>query len=153
MSQDTIAEMLTRLRNANRARHHYAYVPYTRANLVLSKLLHREGYLRDVARKSVALGVNHGRARPVRPSRARDSAAVRDVIVLRLKYRGRYQRPVIHNLKRLSRPSLRNYSRSVHLPVVFNGMGTVFVSTSAGMMTDRTARRLGLGGEVVCSVW
>lgn len=148
MSQDTISDMLTRIRNAVNARHHYVMLPYTKMNLVLCGLLKQQGFVRELELEPAP-----ALTKPRRRSRSRSPASTATVIVLRLKYRGRYQRPVIHGLARTSRPSLRNYSRAARLPRLFNGMGTVFVSTSAGVMTDRAARRRRLGGEVLCSVW
>ena len=155
MSQDTISDMLTRIRNANHAKHHYVHVDHTKMNLVLSTLLKRQGFIHDVALKPRPAMAHRQRSRSA--SRARGHAHApgdpMQTIVLRLKYRGRFQRPVIHNLTRISGSSLRIYSGFKRLPTVFNGMGTVFVSTSRGVMTDREARRQRLGGEVICSVW
>lgn len=148
MSQDTISDMLTRIRNANHARHHYVNLPYTKMNHVLCGLLKQQGFVRELELQPAPR-----LAKPRRRSRSRDAASPAVVIILRLKYRGRYQRPVIHRLTRVSGPGLRHYGRAKQLPTVLNGMGTVFVSTSAGVMTDRAARRKGLGGEVLCSVW
>ena len=148
MSQDTIGDMLTRIRNANHARHHYVTLPYTRVNHVLCGLLVHQGYAHELELQTRPDGRGARRR-----SRSRPRSGPEVDIVLRLKYRGRYQRPVIHHLSRESNPGLRRYSQRKHLPRVLNGMGTVFISTSAGIMTDRAARRKGLGGEVLCSVW
>ena len=152
MSQDTIGDMLTRIRNAVDARHHYVMLPYTKMNHVLCGLLKQQGFVRELELEPAPALVKPRRASRAK-SRSRSPESTATVIVLRLKYHGRYQRPVIHGLARISAPSLRSYSRAEQLPRIFNGMGTVFVSTSAGVMTDRAARRRKLGGEVLCSVW
>ena len=103
MSQDTISDMLTRIRNANHARHHYVNLPYTKMNHVLCGLLKQQGFVRELELQPAPR-----LAKPRRRSRSRDAASPAVVIILRLKYRGRYQRPVIHRLTRVS--SCRPYS-------------------------------------------
>ena len=78
---------------------------------------------------------------------------VRSKLVIKLKYRGKTRDPIIKNLKRVSRPGLRVYSNRKELPRVLGGIGIAIISTSSGIMTDRDARRQGIGGEVLCYVW
>lgn len=146
MINDPISDMLTRIRNAVLARHHYVSVSHTKTNLVLSKILKKQGFIHHFSLK----------AKPEVKSARKKSVLKQPKqteIQLRLKYLGRFQRPCINNLQRLSSSSLRTYSSYKQLPRVFNGMGLVILTTSRGIMTDREARREKLGGEVICSIW
>jgi small subunit ribosomal protein S8 len=129
---DTIADMLTRIRNANLARHQTTEVPSTKMTRSIAKVLRDEGFITDYSE------VGDG------PKRN---------LVIALKYKGKNRRPIITTLKRISKPGLRVYSNQRDLPRVLGGIGIAIISTSSGIMTDRDARRQGLGGEVLCYVW
>lgn len=146
MINDPISDMLTRIRNATLAKHHYVCVKHTKTNLVLSEILKKQGFIHQFSLKTKPQVKSCRKKTVLKPSGQTE-------IQLRLKYLGRFQRPCIHNLQRLSRSSLRTYSGYKQLPRVFNGMGLVILTTSRGIMTDREARREKLGGEVICSIW
>lgn len=129
---DTIADMLTRIRNANLARHQTTEVPSTKMTRNIAKVLRDEGFITDF--EEVGEGVNRH-------------------LVVSLKYKGKGKRPIINTLTRVSKPGLRVYSNRKELPRVLGGIGIAIISTSSGIMTDREARRQGLGGEVLCYVW
>jgi small subunit ribosomal protein S8 len=131
MLTDPIADMLTRIRNANKALHETAVMPTSRVKEDIARLLKEEGYIRDFR---VEAGETH-------PS-----------LVIVLKY-GRSRERVITNLKRVSKPGRRIYARKDRMPRVLGGMGTAIMSTSSGMMTSRSAEERGIGGEVICFVW
>ncbi len=131
-ANDTIADMLTRIRNANLARHQTVDIPSTRMTRSIAQVLQEEGFI-----ESFELA----------------DEGVRHKLVIKLKYRGKTRDPIIKNLKRVSRPGLRVYSNRKELPRVLGGIGIAIISTSSGIMTDRDARRQGIGGEVLCYVW
>jgi small subunit ribosomal protein S8 len=128
---DSIADMLTRVRNANRARHDQVLVLASRLNLELAKILKAEGYIQKY---DLVDDKRQGQIKVV------------------LKY-GANKEPAIVGLKRVSRPGLRVYVGGKDLPRVRGGLGVAVLSTSRGVMTDREARRQRLGGEVLCHVW
>jgi small subunit ribosomal protein S8 len=126
---DPIADMLTRIRNAQTARKPSVTMPASKQKLAVAKVLEQEGYL-----ASVATGQEEGK----------------DTLTLELKY---YQdRPVIERIQRVSRPGLRIFKRLDELPVVQGGLGVAILSTSQGVMTNRQAKAQGHGGEVLCIV-
>lgn len=129
---DTIADMLTRIRNANLARHQTTEVPSTKMTRSIATVLKAEGFIGDFEE------VDEG---------------VKKHLVIALKYKGKRKRPIITSLKRVSKPGFRVYSNRKELPRVLGGIGIAIISTSSGIMTDREARRQGLGGEVLCYVW
>jgi small subunit ribosomal protein S8 len=131
-ANDTIADMLTRIRNANLARHKTVSIPSTRMTRSIAKVLQDEGFIADLVESSDAR---------------------RPEILLTLKYKGKTRQPIIRNLTRVSKPGLRVYSNRKELPRVLGGIGIAIISTSSGIMTDRDARRQGIGGEVLCYVW
>ncbi len=131
MLTDPIADMLARIRNANRALHDTVEMPNSRLKEDIARLLKEEGYLRDYR---VEKGESY------------------DTLVIELKY-GRNRERVITDLKRISKPGRRIYARKDRLPRVLGGMGTAILSTSSGLMTSRTAEQQGVGGEVICFVW
>ncbi|MEM6716298.1 MAG: 30S ribosomal protein S8 [Cyanobacteria bacterium P01_D01_bin.6] len=131
-ANDTIADMLTRIRNANLARHQTVDIPSTRMTRSIAQVLKDEGFIESF---EIA------------------DEGVRHKLVIKLKYRGKTRDPIIKNLKRVSRPGLRVYSNRKELPRVLGGIGIAIISTSSGIMTDRDARRQGIGGEVLCYVW
>jgi len=128
---DPIADMLTRIRNANKALHETAVMPTSRLKEDIARLLKEEGYIRDYR-------VEKGEAF--------------DSLVIVLKY-GRSRERVITNLKRVSKPGRRIYARKDRMPRVLGGMGTAILSTSSGLMTSRSAQERGIGGEVICFIW
>lgn len=129
---DTIADMLTRIRNANLARHQTTEVPSTKMTRSIAKVLKDEGFIIDY--EEAGEGVQRH-------------------LMISLKYKGKGKRPIINTLKRVSKPGFRVYSNRRDLPRVLGGIGIAIISTSSGIMTDREARRNGLGGEVLCYVW
>ena len=131
MLTDPIADMLARIRNANKALHDRVEMPNSRLKADIARLLKEEGYIRDYR---VEKGESY------------------DTLVIELRY-GRNRERVITDLKRVSKPGRRIYARKDRLPRVLGGMGTAILSTSTGLMTSRTAEQKGVGGEVICFVW
>lgn len=131
MNTDPIADMLTRIRNANMVSHKEIELPSSKLKVELAKLLKEEGYISDYTVKEI------GKFK---------------VLNVLLKYDAQ-NKPVITNLQRVSKPGLRTYSKAKNLPQVLGGMGIAVVSTSKGLLTDRKARKENVGGEVVCYVW
>jgi small subunit ribosomal protein S8 len=140
---DPIADMLSRIRNANRALHDQVEMPSSRMKEEIARLLKEEGYIRDY--RVVGADVwNEGREK--KEQRAYST------LVIDLKY-GRSRDRVITNLKRVSKPGRRIYARKDRLPRVLGGMGVAILSTSNGLITSRTAEQEGVGGEVVAFIW
>jgi small subunit ribosomal protein S8 len=131
MQTDPIADMLTRIRNANKAMHERAVMPTSRLKEEIARILKEEGYI-------VGYKVEKGESY--------------DSLVVELKF-GRNRERVISDLKRVSKPGRRVYARKDRLPRVLGGMGTAILSTSNGVVTSRTAAEQGIGGEVVCFIW
>ncbi len=131
MLTDPIADMLARIRNANKALQDTVTMPTSRAKAEIARLLKEEGYIRDYR-------IEKGESF--------------DNLVIELKY-GRNRERVISGLKRVSKPGRRIYARKDRLPRVLGGMGVAILSTSSGVMTSRTAEQQGVGGEVICFVW
>lgn len=130
---DTIADMLTRIRNAGLARHETTHVPSTKMTRSVAQVLKAEGFIAEYEEAGEGVKKN---------------------LVITLKYKGRNRsKPLITNLKRVSKPGLRVYSNCKDLPKVLGGIGIAVISTSSGIMTDREARKAGVGGEVLCYVW
>ena len=128
---DPIADYLTRIRNANMAKHDSVEIPASNIKKTITEILKREGFIRDY---EVADDNKQG------------------VIKVFLKYGPNGER-VISGLKRISKPGLRNYVSAEDLPKVLNGLGIAIVSTSAGVITDKEARQKNVGGEVIAYVW
>ena len=128
---DPIADMLTRIRNANTNKHDSVLVPQSKTKLAIAEILKSEGYIVDYS-TSVVDGVK--------------------MIEITLKY-GPNGEKVIQGLKRISKPGLRIYANAEQLPQVLNGLGIAIVSTSKGIITDKEARKLNVGGEVLAYVW
>jgi small subunit ribosomal protein S8 len=133
MLTDPIADMLTRIRNANKALQDTAEMPSSRLKAEIARLLKEEGYIRDYR-------VEEREDLPYR------------ILVVELKY-GRSRERIITGLRRVSKPGRRIYARKDRLPRVLGGMGVAILSTSSGLVTSRTAEERGIGGEVVCFVW
>ncbi|MGA7954997.1 MAG: 30S ribosomal protein S8 [Gloeobacterales cyanobacterium] len=131
---DTVADMLTRIRNANMAHHESVIVRATKLTRNIARVLQEEGFISDFQEFQEEGGINSG-------------------LELILKYRGQQRKPIITGLKRISRPGLRVYANKQELPRVLGGVGVAIISTSSGIMTDRDARRQGVGGEVLCYVY
>jgi small subunit ribosomal protein S8 len=131
MMTDPIADMLTRIRNANRAVHQSTSMPSSKLKEQIARILKEEGYIKDYR-------VEKGESF--------------DTLVIDLKF-GRNRERILTDLKRVSKPGRRVYARKDRLPRVLGGMGVAILSTSAGIVTARTAQERGVGGEVICFVW
>jgi small subunit ribosomal protein S8 len=131
MLTDPIADMLARIRNANRAMHDSVSMPSSRMKQEIARILKEEGYVNDYR-------VERGESF--------------DVLTIELKF-GRNRERILTDLKRVSKPGRRVYARKDRLPRVLGGMGTAILSTSSGLVTSRDAEARGIGGEVVCFVW
>ena len=144
MQTDPIADMLTRIRNANRALHERAEMPTSGLKSEIARILKEEGYINDFRVIPSAEGrETHAAEKPARSY---------DTLEVVLKY-GRSRERVITDLKRVSKPGRRVYARKDRLPRVLGGMGTAILSTSSGLVTARTAEEKGIGGEVVAFIW
>jgi small subunit ribosomal protein S8 len=130
---DPIADMLTRIRNANIAMHDTVRMPSSKLKEALAQVLQQEGYIEGFSASDD----------PTRPGR---------VLEIRMKYSPERAR-TISGIKRVSKPGLRVYAKSDSMPRVLGGLGVAVVSTSKGLMTDREARRAHMGGEILCFVW
>ena len=129
---DPIADMLTRIRNANTRKHESVNVPSSKMKLAIAEILLNEGYIMSYAQDQNENGV--------------------PMITISLKYGPNGER-VIQGLKRISKPGLRLYANAEQMPKVLNGLGIAIVSTNKGVMTDKQARKNGVGGEVLAYVW
>ncbi len=127
---DPIADMLVRIKNANAMRHETVEIPTSKTKTAILEVLKKEGFVADY----------------------KVSEGVKSVTTVTLKYTDNNQR-VIKGLKRISKPSLHVYAKADDLPKVLNGLGVAIVSTSQGIMTDKEARKLNIGGEVLAYVW
>nr|YP_010032340.1 ribosomal protein S8 [Schizocladia ischiensis]QOW07547.1 ribosomal protein S8 [Schizocladia ischiensis] len=132
MTTDNIADMLTRIRNANLVRHQIVQVLKTKMTLSVSKILKEEGYITDF-------------------EEFEDKN--KNYLLLCLKYHGQNRQPIISAIKRISKPGLRIYVDKKNLPNVLSNLGIAIISTSKGVMTNHKARELGVGGEVICYIW
>lgn len=126
---DTIADMLTRIRNAQRAHKATVVMPYSNLKRTIAELLVREGYVGAVEK----------------------STDTKPELTIELKYNG--AKPAIQEITRMSKPGHRMYRGADEMPTILNGFGVAIVSTSKGLMTSSEARKLGLGGEIICSVY
>lgn len=136
---DPIADMLTRLRNANQAYHDSVQMPYSKLKAGLAEILRQEGYVTSF---EVADNVDAKTGEP----------AVGKTLTITLKY-GRNRERSIAGVRRISKPGLRVYAKSTNLPRVLGGLGVAIISTSQGLLTDRQANQKGVGGEVLAYVW
>jgi small subunit ribosomal protein S8 len=143
---DPIADMLTRIRNANKALHEQVEMPTSRLKEEVARILKEEGYITDYRVLSPSSWRNAHKDVP--ESRARSY----ETLVVELKY-GRSRERIITDLRRVSKPGRRIYARKDRLPRVLGGMGTAILSTSKGVITSRRAAEEGVGGEVICFVW
>jgi small subunit ribosomal protein S8 len=149
MLTDPIADMLTRIRNANKAMHEEAKMPASRLKVEIARLLKEEGYIRDYR---IVTADDHNSEVQSKPDFNKKELLAYDTLVVELKF-GRNRERVITDLKRISKPGRRIYARKDRLPRVLGGMGTAILSTSDGLVTSRTAEQEGIGGEVICFVW
>jgi len=133
MISDPIADMLTRIRNANAMKYKTVNLPLSRVKKDILDVMAEEGYIEGYKEK-------------------RDEKAHRNVIEVSLKYLSNKER-VIQGIKRISTPGLRVYAQAEKLPKVLNGLGIAIISTSKGMMSDKEARKEGVGGEVIAYIW
>ena len=132
MTTDTIADMLTRIRNANLAKHQIVQIPSTKMTRNIAKVLLDEELITSVEELKNGL---------------------KSSLLLSLKYTGKDRKPSIEKIQRISKPGLRVYSRARNIPRILGGFGTAIVSTSRGLMTDQQARKEGVGGELLCYIW
>lgn len=132
MVTDTISDMLTRIRNANMVKHQIVQIPATKMAIAIAIILKEEGFIEDFELYN------------------QDKE---NYILISLKYTGQNREPVICTLKRVSKPGLRVYTNAKQLPKVLNNLGIAIISTSQGVMTNLKAKKLGIGGEVLCYIW
>jgi small subunit ribosomal protein S8 len=132
MVNDTIADMLTRIRNANLAKHQIVQTPLTNVTRNIAKVLLDEGLISSFEE------LKNG---------------ARSSLLLSLKYSGKTRTPSIQKIQRISKPGLRVYSGAKKMPRVLGGFGTAIISTSKGLMTDKEARQQQVGGEILCYIW
>ena len=131
---DPLADMLTRVRNANSARHNSVSLPVSKMKVAIAGVLKDEGFISDYAVTN-------------------DDAKAQQDIKLNLVYQGTKKTPIINGLRRISKPGLRVYVQSREIPRVLGGLGIAILSTPKGVMTGQEARRQQTGGEVICYVW
>lgn len=132
MVNDTISDMLTRIRNAILSKHKIVQVPATKITRSLAQVLKHEGFVEEFDDIQDKIG---------------------KFLLITLKYRGKNKEPIITKLKRISKPGLRIYSSQKELPTVLGGIGVAIISTSKGIMTSKEAKYHGLGGEILCYIW
>ena len=132
MTTDTIADILTRIRNANLARHQIVQIPSTKITRNIAQVLLSEGLIESFEE------LKNG---------------FKGSLLLALKYVGTERKPVIEKIQRISTPGLRVYSGAKKMPRILGGFGTAIISTSSGLMTDQQARQQGIGGELLCYIW
>ena len=132
MYTDPIADYLTRIRNANNARHRVVEIPASKLKKEITKILFDQGFIL---------------------SYQFDDSTIQGTIKIALKYDKETKEPVIRHIERASRPGLRKYAGADNLPRVLNGLGIAIISTSQGVMTGKKARELNIGGEVICYVY
>ena len=132
MVTDTIADMLTRIRNANMIKHQIVQIPVTKMSIAIATILKEEGFIDNFSNYNVES---------------------KEYLLLSLKYIGKSRKPVISKIKRISKPGLRVYSKSNTLPKVLDHLGIAIMSTSKGVITNLKAKELGVGGEVLCYIW
>lgn len=134
MVNDTISDMLTRIRNATLAKHKIVQIPSTKTTQSLSQVLKNEGFIEEF-------------------NKVKDESTGHFKLIVALKYKGKDKVSIITKLKRVSRPGLRIYARHKELPKVLGGIGIAIMSTSKGIITNKEAKYHGIGGEILCYVW
>jgi small subunit ribosomal protein S8 len=131
-NHDPISDMLTRIRNASEKRHESTRIPASRMSRSIASVLQQEGFIAGISE---------------------EGEGYEKQLVLELKYSGKHRQPTIRRVQRVSRPGLRIYKNTRQLPKVLGGLGVAIISTSKGVMSDRDARRQGVGGEVLCYIY
>ncbi len=131
-NHDPISDMLTRIRNASQKKHTTTKIPSSKMSLSIAKVLQKEGFISDINE---------------------EGEGYTSKIILGLKYSGKNKFPTIRSMQRVSKPGLRIYKNTRALPKVLGGLGVAIISTSKGVMSDRDARKQGIGGEVLCYVY
>jgi len=131
-NHDPISDMLTRIRNASEKRHQKTRIPASKMSHSIAKVLQKEGFIAEISE---------------------EGEGITKQLVLELKYSGKHRHPIIRSMQRVSKPGLRIYKNTRGLPKVLGGLGVAIVSTSKGVMSDRDARKQGVGGEVLCYVY
>ncbi|AGY61422.1 30S ribosomal protein S8 (plastid) [Lotharella oceanica] len=137
---DNLGNMLNTIKNATLMKHEVVLVPYTLNNFLISKILYEEDFLDSISiisKKSVSL----------------KKGQVQRFIKINFRYESQSTKPFIKNIVRLSKPSLQVYTNYKNIPQVLNGLGIIIMSTSKGIMTSREALKLGIGGELLFSIW
>ena len=132
MVNDTISDMLTRIRNANMVKHQIVQIPASKMSFEITRILKEEGYIDDFESYT---------------------ENEKKYLLISLKYIGKSRESVICKIERVSKPGLRVYSNSKNLPKVLDNLGIAIISTSKGVMTNLRAKKLGIGGEVLCYIW
>lgn len=132
MVNDTISDMLTRIRNATNSKHHLVQIPLTKATESITKILKEEGFIEDFEHLN---------------------AEKQNTILISLKYTGKERKPIITKLERVSKPGLRIYSKSKNIPSIRGNLGVSVISTSKGLMTNTNAKSLNLGGEILFTIY
>ena len=132
MVTDSIADILTRIRNANMVKHQIVKIPATKMSKAIATILKAEGFIENFEIYS---------------------ENTYQYLLLSLKYKGQSRERVLSKIKRISKPGLRVYTNSKTLPIVLDGLGIAIISTSKGIMTNNKAKELGIGGEVLCYIW
>ena len=132
MVPDTISDMLTRIRNATMVKHQIVQIPVTKMSSAITQILKEEGFIEDFENYK---------------------ENEREYLLLSLKYIGKSRKSVISKIQRISKPGLRVYANSKELPKVLDNLGIAIMSTSKGVMTNLSAKELGIGGEVLCYIW
>lgn len=132
MVTDPISDMLTRIRNATMVKHQIVQIPNTKMSLAITIILKEEGFIDDFE----IYNENS-----------------KNYILISLKYISKYRKPIISKIKRISKPGLRVYTNAKKLPIVLGNLGLAIISTSQGVMTNLNAKKLGIGGEILCYIW
>lgn len=132
MTTDTVADMLTRIRNATLAKHQIVQLPSTKMTRSITNVLLKEGFIDSFEE------LKNG---------------IKNSILISLKYQGKERESYIKHIARASKPGLRSYTSAIKIPRVLGGFGTAIISTSKGLMTDKQAKRQGIGGEIICYIW
>ena len=132
MVTDSIADMLTRIRNANMVKHQIVEIPATKMSKAIATILKEEGFIENFETYS---------------------ENIYQYLLLSLKYKGQSRERALNKIERVSKPGLRVYTNSKTLPTVLDGLGIAILSTSKGIMTNDKAKELGIGGEVLCYIW
>ncbi len=179
MVNDTISDILTRIRNANLIKSQTVSIPLTRISKQICEILEKQGFIESFQIFSSPIDQfkqNSNTQKKTETTKTTSSASLtrdsidllsktqhedqqkkfnnhKSGITIYLKYYGREKRPCITNLKRISKPGLRIYANHKEIPKVLGGMGIAILSTSKGIMTDKEARFRGIGGEILCSIW